>query len=204
MQSIEFNIPRNPCAFPICNRRLMSLSFGLLKYSSPNIWFTPFTKAYKHSIVVHSTILMYSSTLSEGDLYSSIRIVVMHLCNGERPLQTWLMCLSLGFRIQSMKMMQLIFNCFTFFPYCCFHARQVYNRRRRCNSFPLHLPLGWPFSYWAGDWWWCVTFYSPNICLQIRWWRIIPFSRNLCSFRTSFFDLIILVDFSVVSMHALK
>ena len=46
-----------PHAFPICSRRLMSLFFGLLKYSFLNISFTPFTKVSKHSITVHSEIL---------------------------------------------------------------------------------------------------------------------------------------------------
>ena len=85
MQSIEPNIPGNTCASPICSRRLMSLLFGLLKYSSPNISLTPLKKASKNWIAVHSSILMYLSTLSAGDLYANIQIFVVHLCNGERP-----------------------------------------------------------------------------------------------------------------------
>lgn len=84
MQSIESNIPVNPCVSLICSRRLMSLLFGLPKYISHNISFTSLTKASKHWIPVHSVILTYSLTLSTSDLYANIQIVAVHLCNGER------------------------------------------------------------------------------------------------------------------------
>ena len=86
MQSIEPNILRNPCVFPICSRWLMLLLFVLLKQSSPNIPFASLTKASKHWITVHSAMLTYSLTLSAGDLYASIRIIAMHFYNGQRPL----------------------------------------------------------------------------------------------------------------------
>ena len=86
MQSIEPNIPGNLRASPIWSRWLMSLLFGLLKYSSPNISFTPFTKASKHSIVVQLTSLTYSSTLLAGDSYASMWISAVHFYNGERSL----------------------------------------------------------------------------------------------------------------------
>ena len=84
MQSIEPNIPGNPCVFAFCSRQL--LLFGLLKYLSSNISFTSFTKAYKNWIVVHLAILMYSSTLSTSDPYVNIQIVAVHFYNGERPI----------------------------------------------------------------------------------------------------------------------
>ena len=93
MQLDNFFIPNacnntsgNPRASPICSRWLMSLLLGLLSYSSSNILFTPFTKASKHSTTVLWLILTYSFTLSAGDPYVNIRIVVVHFYKDERPL----------------------------------------------------------------------------------------------------------------------
>jgi len=86
IQSIEPNIIENLHAFPICSRRLMLLLLGLLRCSSPNISFTPFTKASKHSTAVLSPILTYSSTLYVSDPYANIWIVVVPFYNGKRPI----------------------------------------------------------------------------------------------------------------------
>ena len=85
MQSIELNIPETYVASPICSRRLMLLLLGLLRYSSLNILFTPFTKAAEHLIVVLSPILTYSSTLSSGDLYANIQIAAVHFAKVKDP-----------------------------------------------------------------------------------------------------------------------
>ena len=86
MQSIEPNIYGNPRASPICSRWLMSLLLSLLKYSCPNISLTPLTNFCKHWVLVHSSILTYSSTQLAGYPYASIRIAGVHLHNGERPI----------------------------------------------------------------------------------------------------------------------
>ena len=102
MQSIEPNIPGNPRASLICSRQLMLLLLSLLRYSSPNILFTPFTKASKHLTTVLPPILRYSSTLLTGNSYANIRIAAMHFCKDERPstkcirshLEIWIMVIN--------------------------------------------------------------------------------------------------------------
>ena len=86
MQSIEPTILGNPRASPICSRWLMSLLLGLLKYSYPNISLIPLTNFCKHWVVVHLSIIIYSSTQLTSDPHASIWIAVVHFCNGKRPI----------------------------------------------------------------------------------------------------------------------
>ena len=81
---MEPNIHEKSHAAPICTSLLVSLSFGLRRYSSLNIAQMLDTNLYKHFTAMVSTIQIYSSTLSASEPLANIRRAVMHFCNDDK------------------------------------------------------------------------------------------------------------------------